>query len=182
MIFKNATSIILSTGLILASVGCASKDDGEWVELFNGKDFSNFTQLGGTAAYHIEDGAIVGTSKHDTPNSFLTTNQTYKDFILEWEFQVDEGLNSGVQFRSLSNPEDRNGRVHGYQFEMETSSRAWTGGVFDEARRGWLYRVDQNPQARAQPYDSEQWNKARIECYGNTIRTFLNGHPVSYVV
>ena len=52
---------------------------------------------------------------------------------------MDEGLNSGVQFRSNSKPDYRNGQVHGYQYEIDPSARAWSGGIYDEGRRGWLY-------------------------------------------
>ena len=57
-------------------------------------------------------------------------------------------MNSGVQIRSLSLPEYQNGRVHGYQVEMDPSARAWSGGIYDEARRGWLYTLDKNPEGR----------------------------------
>ena len=43
------------------------------------------------------DGTIVGISKLGTPNTFLATQKQYGDFILEFDFKIDEGLNSGVQ-------------------------------------------------------------------------------------
>lgn len=36
----------------------------------------------------------------NTPNTFLATKKTYGDFILEFDFKIDDGLNSGVQLRS----------------------------------------------------------------------------------
>jgi len=44
---------------------------------------------------------------------------------------MDEELNSGVQIRSQSSAEYVNGRVHGYQVEIDPSPRAWTGGIYD---------------------------------------------------
>ncbi len=164
------------------AVGCRSASaDGWWMSPFNGKDLTNFKQLNGKAKFHVEDGAIVGTYATGTPNSFLATEMVYGDFVLRFEFKADEGVNSGVQFRSLSEPDYRNGRVHGYQYEIDTSGRAWTGGVYDEARRGWLYPVDLNPEAR-KLLKQNDWNTARIECVGNSIRTFLNGKPVAHLI
>lgn len=40
------------------------------------------------------------------------------------------------------------GRVHGYQFEIDPSKRAWSGGIYDEARRNWIYSLNWNPSAR----------------------------------
>lgn len=112
----------------------------------------------------------------NTPNTFLATKKMYGDFILEFEFKVDDGLNSGVQFRSNSLKEYQNGRVHGYQFEIDPSSRAWTGGIYDEARRGWLYPMNYNPEGQ-KAFKNGEWNKARIEAIGSSIRTWVNGVP-----
>jgi hypothetical protein len=53
------------------------------VDLFNGKDLSGWVQRGGKATYAIEGNEIVGTSVVNTPNTFLCTEKTYGDFILE---------------------------------------------------------------------------------------------------
>lgn len=145
-----------------------------WQSLFNGKNLSGWKQLNGSAKYTVENGAIVGHTVRNSNNSFLCTKKAYGDFILEFDFRVDDGINSGVQFRSESLKNYQNGRVHGYQFEIDPSKRAWTGGVYDEARRGWLYNLNNNPAAK-KAFKNNEWNKARIECIGNSIRTWVNG-------
>lgn len=165
--------------LITVSIGAFSQK--KWENIFNGKDFTGWKVLNGKAEYTIQDGAIVGHSMLKTPNTFLCTEKMYGDFILEMEFKVDEGLNSGVQFRSNSLKEYNNGRVHGYQYEIDPSPRAWTGGIYDEGRRGWIYPVERNPNARA-AFKAGEWNKLRIEAIGTSLRTWLNGIPVSDVV
>lgn len=149
--------------------------------LFDGKTLEGWTVLNGTAEYTVENGEIVGTSKSGTPNTFLVTEKHYGDFILEYEMKMDEGLNSGVQIRSHSLPEYRNGRVHGYQVECDDSDRAWSAGIFDEARRGWLYPLEYNRAAKS-AYRKGQWNSYRVEAIGNSIRTWLNGVPASNLV
>lgn len=145
-----------------------------WQSLFNGKNLSGWKQLNGSAKYTVENGAIVGHTVRNSNNSFLCTKKTYGDFILEFDFRVDNGINSGVQFRGESLKSYQNGRVHGYQFEIDPSKRAWTGGVYDEARRGWLYNLNNNPAAK-KAFKNNEWNKARVECIGNSIRTWVNG-------
>lgn len=144
-----------------------------WKELFNGKNFSNFEQLNGNAKYKAENGQMVGTSKMNTPNSFMATKEMYSDFILEFEVLVENGLNSGVQFRSNSIKSYKDGRVHGYQCEIETSPRKWAGGVYDEARSGWLYPLTRNKKGR-DAFVPGEWNHYRIEAIGNQIRTWVN--------
>lgn len=146
----------------------------KWKPLFNGKNMDNWEVINGSAEFRIEGGEIVGVSKMDTPNSFLATKEIYGDFILEYEAKIDDGLNSGVQIRSLSKSGYHDGCVHGYQVELDPSPRAWSGGIYDEARRGWLYNLEYNPQAKT-AFKKEAWNKFRVEAIGNHIRVWLNG-------
>ena len=154
---------------------------GDWEKLFNGKDLTGWERLNGTADYTIVNGEIVGTSKTNSPNTFLATTRTFGDFILEYEMKMDTGLNSGVQIRSLSKPDFNNGRVHGYQVECDDAPRGWSAGIYDEARRGWLYPMEYN-QAAKKSYKRAQWNKYRVEAIGNSIRTWLNGIPCANLV
>ncbi|MFC6997009.1 3-keto-disaccharide hydrolase [Rufibacter roseus] len=152
-----------------------------WTMLFNGKDLTGWKQVNGNATYRVEDGAIVGTTVMNSPNSFLAADKIYGDFILEFEVLLNNDLNSGVQFRSISDPAIMNGRVHGYQFELDPSDRKWTGGIYDEARRDWLYPLSLNPNAQS-AFRKGEWNKARIEAIGDKINTWVNGVPVASVV
>lgn len=175
---------VLALCLATTMSGCGLNEanaSNDWQSLFDGKTLKGWKQLGGTAKYEVVDGEIVGTSVSDSPNSFLATEEDYGDFILEFEAKVDSPLNSGVQFRSLSKSEHMNGRVHGYQMEIDPSERAWTGGIYDEARRGWLYPLSTNEKGR-EAYKPDQWNKFRIEAIGHSIRTYVNGVPTANLV
>lgn len=166
--------IFIAIGMLVMLANTVSAQ--EWEPLFNGKNLKGWHKLNGKADYKAEDGIITGTSRMGTPNTFLVTDRTFGDFILEFDFKIDEGLNSGVQFRSQSTKEYQNGRVHGYQFEIDPSDRAWSGGIYDEAARGWLYPLTENPAAKS-AFRNGEWNKARIEAAGNSIRTWVNGVP-----
>lgn len=158
---------------LLLSMVFVSAQEG-WQPLFNGEDFSNWKKLNGTANYEIEGDAIVGVAKLNTPNTFLATKQTYGDFILEVEVWGDNRLNTGIQIRSESYEAYNNGRVHGYQVEIDPSARAYTGGIYDEARRGWLYPLALNDKGR-KAYRTGEWNTLHIEAIGKHIRTWVNG-------
>ena len=167
---KKYTFLILAMMVVLS----ASAQNPKWQSLFNGRNLSGWTKMNGTADYKVKDKTIIGISKVKTPNTFLSTKKKYDDFILEFDFKVEDGLNSGVQFRSHSLKDYNNGRVHGYQFEIDPSDRGWTGGVYDEARRGWLYPLTSNTRG-AKAFKNNEWNKARIEAVGTSIRTWVNG-------
>ncbi len=156
----------------------------EETSLFDGKSLNGWKKVAGDAEYTIEDGAIVGTTVPNTPNSFLITEQEYGDFILELEVKImDTTSNSGIQFRSHYDPAGNNGKgkVFGYQYELDPSSRRWTGGVYDEGRRDWLYPLMLNATAQ-EMLKTGVYNKVRVECIGNSIKTWINDKPAAYVV
>jgi len=189
------TSLIALLLLITAAAPAAAAD---FTPLFNGKDFTGWKQLNGKAKYTIEtiDGipTIVGTTVVNEPNSFLCTEKDYSDFILELEFKVDPDLNCGVQFRSHAYPaatelisyDDKGnkkiskhpaGRVYGYQYEIDPDpkrNRWWTGGLYEEAARGWLSDLTSNEPAR-KAFKQGDWNKLRVHAQGDHIQTWING-------
>jgi hypothetical protein len=177
----------LITVICLLFIGISLNAQGPekgWKDLFDGKSFAGWKKLAGTAEYKIEDGAIVGITVPSSPNTFLVTEDEYGDFIVEMEVKLeDSSINSGVQFKSQFDSAARNGKgmVYGYQFELDPSSRKWTGGLYDEARRGWLYPLTLNP-AGQNAFKHGVYNKIRIESIGNTIKTWVNGILTAYLV
>ena len=172
-----------------------------WTDLFDGKTLEGWVQRGSTSKYSVEDGCIVGHAVLNSGNSFLCTKKDYRDFILELEFKVDPELNAGVQIRSEwfeheTEPKDAKGNsvldaeahpmkipaghVHGYQVEIDPSSRAYSGGLYDEGRRGWLQDLTKNEPAR-KAFKPGGWNTFRIEARGDSIKTWINGVPTADV-
>ena len=174
--------ILLFLLFISSTSFCQNKD---WQSLFDGKTLEGWTKKDGTAEYRVENGAIVGITTSGSPNTFLVCNKKFSgDFVLEMEAMMSDTItNSGVQFRSSFDPSANNGkgRVYGYQYDMDPTARRWSGGVYDEARRDWLYPVSLNPKAQVY-FTPGVFHKIRIECIGNTIKTWLDGVAVAYVV
>lgn len=184
MVTKTNTLIIIITFLVSVSIcGCQTetKDSTPWVDLFDGETLNGWTKIGGEANYKAADGAIIGTTMMNTPNTFLRSDKLYGDFILELEYKVDPSMNSGIQIRSNSFDHYQNGRVHGYQVEIDPSDRAWSAGIYDEARRGWLNTMDNNPEAQ-KAFKQNEWNHYRIEAIADTIKTWINGVPAAYLI
>ena len=171
-----------------------------WSALFDGKSLDGWSAHGGAARFTVEEGAIVGESVAGTTNSFLCTQRSFGDFELELEFRVDPALNSGVQIRSEVFPEARRlevdgktielppDRVHGYQVEIDVDparDRWWSGGIYDEMRRGWLDPAGEQKASRGAAFTEQgrrlsrdgQWSALRIVARGAEIATWLDGEP-----
>ncbi|MFC1604883.1 family 16 glycoside hydrolase [Planctomycetota bacterium] len=184
----------LLTNILVLSMITTNAMAGEWMDLFDGETLNGWSVHSGFAKYRVEDGAIVGTAVKGSPNTFLCTNKEYGDFILEFEVKCDPRLNSGVQIRShiakdpmffvFRRPDGRPrqrlippDRVYGYQVEIASAKAGTSGGIYDEARRGFfLADLTDNPAA-GKAFKDEKWNKYRIECKGSSIKTWVNGVP-----
>ena len=181
---KNYKFYALAIGLCMGLSSCQDNgptDTTPWVPLFNGTDLNGWKQIGGDAKYRVESQTVIGSTVHDTPNSFMTTEKMYDDFILELDYKVDSSMNSGIQIRSNSLATYQNGRVHGYQIEIDPSDRAWSAGIYDEGRRGWLVPLTDNKAAQ-QAFKQGDWNHYRIEAIGDTIKTWINDVPASFLI
>src|SRR6185312_9772295 len=191
----NTTLLAVS---LLATQQLIAKEN--WTELFNGKDLTGWTQKTGNATYRVEDGCIVGIM--NTPgngtNSFLFTTKNYDNFILEMDFKADPRVNTGLQIRSayadkpVSTPGNKSikvvpeGYVYGYQVEIDTDlkGKTFTGGIYDEHRRGVYLYPDDNPggphskaftELNRKITKPDDWNHLRVLAVGDHIKTYLNG-------
>lgn len=178
--------LLLATSLI--SSPALAADDG-WVSLFDGKSLDGWTVHSGTATYRVEDGAIVGKNTEGSPNTFLCTDKEYGDFELEFDVKDDDGLNSGVQIRSLvrqadvgKGKNDKAGRVYGPQCEIEASP-GQSGYIYGEATGlGWLSPEPQEKDPAKNQHSlmkNGEWNHFRIVAKGPNIQTFINGTKVA---
>jgi hypothetical protein len=193
--FAISSLMLLSISLMIScsdgSSSSSSKDaavsdvqnssDSGWVSLFNGKDLSGWELIEGTATYTVEDGEIVGATVPKNPNGVLCTKDTFANFILEMDVKVDTALNSGIQIRSHTKNVNGNKEVYGYQIEVDPSSRAWSAGIYDSRRRGWLVDLKDKPDAQ-KAFKNEEWNHYKIYANADTIKTWLNDVPVATLV
>src|SRR6187402_2823212 len=170
------------SALAVLVLGSAAMAAPKGTPLFDGKSLQGWKQLGGNADYAVVDGTLVGTSKPDKVNSFLVTEKSYRDFILDFDVRQDVGpTNSGVQFRSLSTADFENGRVHGYQADIDPSPRMWSGHIYEEAQRGWFTTGEMNPASKSL-YKFGEWNHYRIEAIGPRMRVWINNGPVADLI
>ncbi len=163
----------LLIGLGLAVPVGAAQDS--WVSLCNGKNLDGWEQRNGTATYRVEDGCIAGKTGEGSPNSFLCTVKEYGNFELKFEVKVDDQLNSGVQIRSKSKDNKKEGRVHGPQVEIAVGNAA--GYIYGEALpgAGW---IGQSPKG-APVFKNGEWNKFFVKAQGKSIKTWINGVPIA---
>ncbi|MCB9905931.1 MAG: DUF1080 domain-containing protein [Planctomycetes bacterium] len=148
----------------------------EEVDLLPGDALDGWTEYGD--ARYVREGRTILGEVGGGGQSFLLSRRSFGDFVLEVDVKTELPGNSGIQIRCHQRAD---GRPYGYQIEIDPSERAWSGGLYDEARRGWLQNLEHNAAGRA-AYVLGEWNRYRIECVGPWIRASVNGVPtVNYV-
>jgi hypothetical protein len=187
--------VVLLPAIVICTSANAKVDGGDWTRPFDGVTLDGWAVRGGFAKYRVENREIVGTTVEGSPNTFLCTKKLYGNFILEFEVKCDTRLNSGVQIRSHVYKKDKTqeawrrgqkrkvvrkaGHVYGYQVEISSERTGSSGGIYDEARKGmWLYDVKGDAKA-SKAFKNNQWNKFRVACIGDSIKTWVNGVPCS---
>ena len=171
-------SLLVFVGIV-ASCETKKADDG-FTSLFNGKDMKNWHNPYSWGDITVVDGEVQLTTKRS--KFFVLTNKKYADFIFEVEVKMPEGKsNSGFLFRCH---EGKN-KAFGYQAEVDPSDRKWSGGLYDEGRRGWIhpkkgkqneaYNAKNWPDKRKNAFKRHDWNKYKIQCIGNHIKIWVNG-------
>lgn len=171
-----------------AAPAADSQSNTTWTELFNGSDLTGWTNPYEWGQARVVDGEIHLTADR---KFFLCTEKKFDDFVFEGEVHLPEGpANSGFMFRCHV---EKN-RVYGYQAEVDGSDRRWSGGLYDEGRRGWLWpsKSGRTKEKSALKHEAESqahfkqpevrnalkrngWNTYRITCQGNRLKIEVNG-------
>jgi len=76
----------------------------------------------------------------------------------------------------------------GYQAEVDTQKRRWSGGLYDQGRRGWIHPIKNKKGQPDKDYEAKfwkddrknafkryDWNKYKIQCVGSSIKIWVNG-------
>lgn len=169
-LFYKINLVIIVSALLLS---CQQLPAQEWTYLIHENSLEGWEVKNGLAKYIVENNEIIGTTLVNSPNTFLCTTTDYDNFILEFEVLVDSSINSGVQFRSNNYPELNNNQVHGYQAEIDPSKRAWSGGIYEEGKRGWLYDLKNNVEGQ-KAFKNNEWNRYRIEAIDDNLCIWVN--------
>lgn len=172
---------LLLAGLLLA---CGSPDsasqNGEWNRLFDGETLDGWTNPYDWGEARVENSEI---RLEANDKFFLVTDTTYSNFVFEGEIRLpDRESNSGFMFRANV---DTN-RVYGYQAEVDPTDRAWSGGLYDEGRRGWIHPADDDSVAGANfrsehgdAFNPTGWNRYRIRAVGDSLKISVNGEQTT---
>jgi len=158
--------------LFVFAVFAQSPSGSGWTALFNGKDLSGWKK-NGDEKWVVDQGTILCES---TANKYgyLTTDKTYKNFVLRLKFKGEAEGNSGVFVHSrITGIDPQHGPdIEGMQVEVDPGRGKHTGGLYESGGRGWVAMPTAEGENALKP---GEWNDLEVSVQGPQITTNLNG-------
>ena len=142
------------------------RDSTGFTPLFNGHDFTGWKN---TTGYAVEDGLLVCTKKGGT----LFTQETYGDYVLDFEFQLPPGGNNGL---AIHYPGRGNPAYEGVELQILDNAAPKYATLKPWQYHGSAYGIQAARRGFQRPAGT--WNHQRVTCQGSRVRVELNGYEI----
>jgi hypothetical protein len=163
----------------------AAADEDEWTTLFDGSSTDMWRSYAGESfpeeGWSIEDGTLylAGSGKGEAGGrgGDIITVDTYDDFMLEMEWKISEGGNSGI-FYMAKEIEGEPIWKSAPEMQILDNEKHPDAMLGKDGNRmaGSLYDLIPADPQNANP--AGEWNKVRIMKYQGTVVHFMNGEQV----
>ncbi len=165
-------SVVFATLVSLSAiVSSAMAEDSDFHPLFDGKSLQGWSPVNSSEGnWLVQEGLLVTKGKG---GGWLSTDKTYKNFVLKLEFRLEKGGNSGVFIRA---PHQGDPAYTGMELQVldddapqykELKPFQYTGSVYGvvAAKRGHTKTPG-------------EWNQMEIEAKGSKVVVTLNGTKI----
>lgn len=160
----------LAVGLY-ATASFAAADDAKkpalvYRDLFNGKDLTGWVGDG----YVVEEGAIVCTPQGRN----LMTNETFANYILDFDFKLSPGGNNGL---GIHYPGQGDAAYVAMELQVLDDTAEKYKSLEKGQFHGSIYKLAPAEQGHLKPVG--EWNHERVVVDGPNVRVELNGHVIT---
>ncbi|MCG2589051.1 3-keto-disaccharide hydrolase [Rhodohalobacter sulfatireducens] len=165
---KIFSHIFLLITLLLTTAHAQSSDD-DWISLFDGQTFNNWSAAENPETFSIEDGMIVV----DGPRAHLfyngpVENHNFDDFVFKADIMTMENANSGIFFHTQY--QEEGWPAHGYEAQINNSYDP------DPRRTASVYNVDDNTEIT---FPDNEWFTMTIRVEGQHITIMVNDEVIT---
>lgn len=154
----------------LALAGAAFATEPSLAPIFNGHDLAGWNAPDKEKFWRVENGTLVGESIPGLKESYLWSEKSYGDFILEFEVRWTGEIDSGIEMRV---PHIQ------LQLGVSRSLKRDITGSFYVGKAGYP-EAGQTKQAEKLLHAPGEWNHFRLEVRGATFAVSINGKPAAH--
>lgn len=149
-------------------------DTKDFTPLFDGKSLAGW-HVAGAEQWGVKDREIIAECKKNAEYCYLVSDREYDNFDVRLKFICDSQTgNSGFFFRCSIDGVD----IKGPQAEISSGPGQHTGLIYEAGGRGWV-NLDQWDKLKDGVYRVGKWNELEVVADGPSIRTYLNGYPIT---
>ena len=191
--FRKMTFLGLACGAMMVTTSCepkhntltdAEKAEG-WQLLFDGQTLEGWKDYNGetlTQPWHVVDGCIQANGDGSDLSGYIVTKKQYDNFILDWDWKLSYGGNSGMLYHVVEDPYFKVPYVTGPEYQL-IDNEGWEATNAPTKLEEWQkLGVDYamylpNPEAMFVNPQGE-WNNSRIVFDNGHVGHYLNGHKI----
>jgi hypothetical protein len=156
-----------------------------WELLFDGKTMNGWRDYNGTSLtepWHVVDGTIQAKGEGSDGSGYIVTDRVFDNFILDWDWKLSYGGNSGMLYHVVENPFFPVPYVTGPEYQL-IDNEGWNKRNAPAKLEEWqklgvdyaMHLPDPdslfvNPQG--------EWNNSRIVFDNGHVEHWLNGHKI----
>lgn len=167
--------MFLTTLAVVVLAGCATTGgESGFTSLFDGQTLNGWKLIGAKGGGYGVTNGVIYCARGGGGN--LMTEKEYSDFILRFEFKLEDGSNNGVGIRA---PLDGDAAYAGMEIQILEEGAAlrgkW-GKLREEQYHGSVYDLIAARRGALKP--PGEWNTEEITARGRRIKVVVNGQTI----
>lgn len=190
---KTLAAVICGSALI-AATGCSEQKpntltqaeiaDG-WELLFDGKTLDGWRDYNGdslTQPWTVVDGCIQAAGDGSDLSGYIVTDREFDNFILDWDWKLGYGGNSGMIYHVVEDPYFKVPYVTGPEYQL-IDNEGWeevnAPSKLEEWQKLGVDYAMHLPDADSMFVNPQgEWNNSRIVFDNGHVEHYLNGHKI----
>lgn len=185
---------VLCGSALLAATGCSEQKpntlsqaeiaDG-WELLFDGETLNGWRDYNGdslTQPWTVVDGCIQAAGDGSDLSGYIVTDREFDNFILDWDWKLGHGGNSGMIYHVVEDPYFKVPYVTGPEYQL-IDNEGWeevnAPSKLEEWQKLGVNYAMHLPDADSMFVNPQgEWNNSRIVFDNGHVEHYLNGHKI----
>ena len=190
MEMKKKSWAYLLTVALVSTTACSEKPQNTlsqaeveegWELLFDGQTLNGWRDYNGEGVkgpWAVEEGCLTAMGNGSDGTGYIVSNEKYENFILDWDWKVVEGGNSGLMYHVVERPMYNVPYVTGPEYQM-LDDFGFKGELEDWQKVGADYAMHTtNENIKKAMKGANQWNNSRIIFDNGHVEHWLNGYKI----
>lgn len=152
-----------------------------WQLLFNGRDLEGWRDFKGEGEiknpWRAERGMLTSLGEGSDSTGYIVTDKEYENFIVTFDWKIEEGGNSGFLYHVVERPEYKVPYVTGPEYQI-IDDRGFPEPLEEWQKAGADYAMYAADTSRKEIREAGKWNSSRIVFDNGQVEYWLNGQKV----